>query len=236
MVDVVVITGASGALGSQVTRTLAKRGCKLALFDAEGARARVEALAASLPGAIAFAGDLATEALWREAMPRIESEFGAAPSLAALIAGGWRGGKALHEETTDETWRVMMSSNVDTIYRSLRALLPAMTANGRGSIVVVGSRVAEQPWTGAGAAAYTASKAAAVALVKAVAAEVLPHNVRVNALLPSTMDTPANRAAMPKADPSLWVSLPSAAGVIAFLLSDEARDISGASVPVYGKS
>jgi NAD(P)-dependent dehydrogenase (short-subunit alcohol dehydrogenase family) len=75
-----------------------------------------------------------------------------------------------------------------------------------------------------------------VALARAVAAEVLESGVRVNAILPSTMDTPANRAAMPKADPGKWVSLDSAAGVIAFLLSDAARDISGVALPVYGRA
>jgi NAD(P)-dependent dehydrogenase (short-subunit alcohol dehydrogenase family) len=236
MAEVVVVTGASGALGAEIARTLSKRGHKLALFGSVAAAARLDALAGSLGSAIAIAGDLASEAMWREAMPRIERELGAAPSLAALIAGAWRGGRPLHEETTDDTWRTMMSANVDTVYRSLRALLPGMTSGRRGSIVVVGSRAAEQPWTSPRAAAYAASKAAVVALTRAVAAEVLAYDVRVNAILPSTMDTPANRAAMPEADPALWVSLPSAAAVIAFLLSDDARDISGAAIPVYGKS
>jgi NAD(P)-dependent dehydrogenase (short-subunit alcohol dehydrogenase family) len=111
-----------------------------------------------------------------------------------------------------------------------------MVARGRGSVVLVGSRAAVQPWTSTGGAAYAASKAAVVALAQAVAAEVLPHGVRVNAVLPSTLDTPANRAAMPKADPSRWVSLASAAGVVAFLLGDDARDVSGAAVPLYGRA
>jgi NAD(P)-dependent dehydrogenase (short-subunit alcohol dehydrogenase family) len=111
-----------------------------------------------------------------------------------------------------------------------------MVVRGRGSIVVVGSRAAAQPATSARSAAYAASKAAVVALAQAVAAEVLDHGVRVNAVLPSTMDTPANRASMPKVDPSRWVSLSSAAGVIAFLLSDDARDISGAALPLYGRA
>ena len=130
----------------------------------------------------------------------------------------------------------MMGANLETVYRSLRALLPPMVAAGRGSIVVIGSRAAADPASSARAAAYAASKAAVVALAQAVAAEVRDVGVRVNAVLPSTLDTPANRAAMPKADASRWVSLPSAAGVVAFLLSDDARDISGAAVPVYGRA
>jgi NAD(P)-dependent dehydrogenase (short-subunit alcohol dehydrogenase family) len=240
MADVSLVTGAAGALGSEVARTLSKRGDRVVLVDAAGAKARLEQLAASLPGACVVAGDIADDATWGEAMPRIERELGAPPSLAALIAGAWRGGRPVHEELRgdprDEAWRTMMSANLETVHRSLARLLPPMVAGKRGSIVVIGSRAAEQPWTSAGSAAYAASKSAVVALAQAVAAEVLEHGVRVNAILPSTMDTPANRAAMPKVDPARWVSLPSAAGVIAFLLSDAARDISGAALPVYGRA
>jgi NAD(P)-dependent dehydrogenase (short-subunit alcohol dehydrogenase family) len=236
MTDVALVTGAAGALGAQVARTLSARGDKIVLVDGPGARARLEQLAASLPGACVVAGDITDDGTWSEAMPRIERELGAAPSLAALIAGAWRGGAPLYEEKSDDTWKTMMTANVETVHRSLVRLLPAMVARKRGSVVVVGSRVVEQPWTSAGSAAYAASKSAVVALARAVAAEVLESGVRVNAILPSTMDTPANRAAMPKADPARWVSLESAAGVVAFLLSDAARDISGAAMPVYGRA
>src|SRR5262249_6398369 len=123
-----------------------------------------------------------------------------------------------------------------TARHALRALLPAMVEARAGSVVVVGSRVVERPWTSAGAAAYAASKAAVVTLAQTVAAEVLKDGVRVNAVLPSTLDTAANRRAMPKADPATWVTTESLAKVIAFLLSDDARDISGAAIPVYGRA
>ena len=142
----------------------------------------------------------------------------------------------VHDEQDDEVWRAMLEANLETVHRSLRALLPSMVARKRGAIVALGSRAAVDPGSSANAAAYAASKAATVALVQAVAAEVRDHGVRINAVLPSTMDTPANRAAMPDADPSRWVSLASAAGVVAFLLGDEARDISGAAIPVYGRA
>jgi len=233
---VALVTGAAGALGAEVARVLAGRGCKLALVDTERGRGRLEVLAASLGGASLVVGDITVQQTWSEAIPRIERELGAPPTWAALVAGAWRGGTALHEEAGDDVWRVMMHANLETAYRSMRALLPAMVARKRGSMVVVGSRAAEQPWTSARASAYAASKAAVVALARAVAAEVLDQGVRVNAVLPSTMDTPANRAAMPEADPSRWVPLASAAGVVAFLLSDDARDVSGAAVPVYGRA
>jgi NAD(P)-dependent dehydrogenase (short-subunit alcohol dehydrogenase family) len=236
MPDVALVTGAAGALGSEVARVLAARGHKLALVDAERGRERLAELATSLGGACVVAGDIALEATWAEAMPRIERELGSAPVRAALVAGAWRGGKPLHEESGDDVWRAMMEANLETVHRSLRALLPAMVAGKRGSVVVIGSRAAVAPATSAGAAAYAASKAAVVALAQAVAAEVLGAGVRVNAVLPSTMDTPANRAAMPGVNPAKWVSLGSAAGVVAFLLGDEARDVSGVALPVYGRA
>jgi NAD(P)-dependent dehydrogenase (short-subunit alcohol dehydrogenase family) len=236
MADIALVTGAAGALGAETARVLARRGCKLVLVDSARGQERLAALGSSVGGATCVAGDITDEATWTEILARSHRELGASPTLAALIAGAWRGGKPLHEEKSDDVWRAMWSANVDTVHRALRALLPDMVERRRGSVVVVGSRAAVQPWTSAGSAAYAVSKAAVVALAQAVAAEVLGAGVRVNAVLPSTMDTPANRAAMPTADATRWVTLESAAGVIAFLLSDDARDVSGAAVPVYGRA
>jgi NAD(P)-dependent dehydrogenase (short-subunit alcohol dehydrogenase family) len=236
MSDVALVTGAGGALGAEVARVLAGRGHALALLDSEAGKERLEALARSLGRATAITGDLTVQSTWSDAMARIERELGAAPAAAALIAGGWRGGQRLHEESDDTIWRAMMAANLETAHLGLRALLPPMVARKAGSVVVMGSRVVEQPWTGAGATAYVASKSALVALARTVAAEVLEHGVRINAVLPSTMDTPANRRAMPQVDPARWVSLSSAAGVIGFLLGDEARDVSGAALPLYGRA
>jgi NAD(P)-dependent dehydrogenase (short-subunit alcohol dehydrogenase family) len=101
--------------------------------------------------------------------------------------------------------------------------------------VVIASAASVRPWEQARAAAYAAAKAGALALVQATAAECLASGVRINAVLPSTIDTPANRAAMPKADVSRWVLPQSLARVTEFLLSDGARDVSGAALPVYGR-
>jgi NAD(P)-dependent dehydrogenase (short-subunit alcohol dehydrogenase family) len=236
MTDVALVTGAAGALGAEVARTLAARGNKLALVDTARGAERLQHLAQSLGGACVVTGDITVEATWAEAMPRIERELGALPLRAALVAGGWAGGKPLHEEANDDVWTSMLQANLATVHRSLRALLPSMVARKHGSVVVIGSRAAVSPETSARAAAYAASKAAVVALARAVAAEVLGAGVRVNAVLPSTMDTPANRTSMPKTDPGDWVSLASVAGVVAFLLGDDARDVSGVALPVYGRS
>ena len=231
-----MITGAAGALGSTIARRLVADGYKVALLDLPAAQAPLDALVAELgAGGRAFAIDISSEAAWKSVLPAIEKEL-APPSHAVLVAGAWRGGTPLHAAADDADWEAMMAMNLGTAHRSLRALLPGMVARKRGSVVAIGSRAAVRPETSAAAAAYAASKAAVVALVQAVAAEVLESGVRLNAILPSTLDTRANRRAMPNADPSKWVALESAAGVVAFLLSDDARDVSGATIPVYGRS
>ncbi len=214
-----LVTGAAGALGADVAHNLSARGDSVVLVDRTEARARLDVLAKALGEKASVRLDIGAKEI----------------DCAALIAGGWAGGTPLYE-SDPATFAAMIDANLETVHAALRALLPGMVARKRGAIVVVGSRNVERPWTGAGAAAYTASKAAAVALVQAVAAEVIDHGVRINAILPSTMDTPANRKSMPNADASRWVSTASVAGVIAFLLSDAARDISGAAIPVYGRA
>jgi NAD(P)-dependent dehydrogenase (short-subunit alcohol dehydrogenase family) len=239
VVGSVVVTGAAGALGSEVARHLVKRaGYKVALVDIPRADAALRALADELgrENASALTADIADARAWEDLLPRIERDLGVPVSYGALIAGGWRGGAPLHEEKDDDAWRTMLTQNLETAHATLRALLPGMVAREHGSIVLIGSRAAERPWTSANASAYAASKAAVVALAQAVAAEVLARGVRINTILPSTLDTQANRRAMPAADPSKWVSTTSAAGVISFLLSDAARDISGAAIPLYGQS
>jgi NAD(P)-dependent dehydrogenase (short-subunit alcohol dehydrogenase family) len=152
-----------------------------------------------------------------------------------LIAGSWKGGARLFEPEADDHWTAMLEANLWTARTALRALLPGMVRERYGSIVLIGSRAAVRPWESAKAAAYAASKAAVIALAQSVAAEVLDDGVRINVVLPSTIDTPQNRAAMPNADASRWVTPASLAGVIEFLLSPAARDISGAAIPVYGR-
>ncbi len=236
-VGIAAITGGAGALGSTLAKLLVAKGYKVALFDTERGSERLTALVNDLgkEKAVGHAGDFAKAESWTAALAKTKEAFGAQPTHAALVAGGWAGGKPLHEGD-DAAYEQMIRSNLDTAYRALRALLPSMVEKKKGSIVVVGSRAAVRPYTSANAAAYAAAKAGVVALAEAVAQEVLYDNVRINAILPSTMDTTANRKSMPNADPSRWVTLESAAGVIAFLFSEDARDITGAAVPVYGRA
>ncbi len=235
---IAAITGGAGALGSALAAHLVGEGYRVAIFDTERSKDRVAELVEKLgrEHALGHTGDFAAAPTWDAALAVTKAAFGAAPTHGVLVAGGWDGGTPLHAATTDDAYEKMMKANVDTTYRALRALVPAMVEAKRGSIVVVGSRVVERPWTSAGAAAYGASKAAVVAMAQVVAQEVLEHGVRINAILPSTLDTAANRASMPKADPSKWVSVESASSVIAFLLSEAARDVSGAALPLYGRA
>ncbi|HEX7669230.1 MAG TPA: SDR family NAD(P)-dependent oxidoreductase [Polyangiaceae bacterium] len=228
---ITVVTGAAGGLGSEVTRVLLERGHRVAALDLPSSR--LDALAR--PGTCLPIGlNLTAASAWQEAVAKIRAELGV-PSGAVLCAGGWAGGEPVHEAKDDSAWRRMLDLNLETAERSIRALLPGMVEKRHGSIVVVGTRAVERPWENAGAAAYVASKSAVVAYAQTVAAEVLEHDVRVNAVLPSVIDTPANRTAMPGADPLRWVTPESLARIISFLLSDDARDISAAAIPVYGR-
>lgn len=234
---VVWVTGGAGALGGAVAERLAADGFVPVLVGEAHGEARLRARAEALGGGF-VAANLVTDDLAPH-VARVEAAFGPAVG-AVLAAGAWAGGKPLADEPPGAArggaTASLLDANVLTAEAALRALLPGMVARGAGSVVVVGSRAAVRPESSARAAAYAASKAAVVGLAEAVAAEVRGAGVRVNAVLPSTIDTPANRAAMPDADTSTWVSLASLAGVIAFLLDDASRDVSGAALPVYGRA
>jgi NAD(P)-dependent dehydrogenase (short-subunit alcohol dehydrogenase family) len=229
---ITVVTGAAGALGGSLVKHLTAQGHRVAAFDRPQSEAALKALSASVAGVLTFAVETSRQS-FAEALAKLSQEAGA-PTGAVLVAGGWQGGARFHE-SNEATWNGMFNANLDTAAVAMHALLPLMVEAKHGSIVAIGSRAAVRPWESSGAAAYASSKAAVVALVKTVAQEVLADGVRLNVVLPSTLDTPANRSAMPDADPSRWVTTQSLAQVIEFLLSDAARDVSGAELPVYGR-
>jgi NAD(P)-dependent dehydrogenase (short-subunit alcohol dehydrogenase family) len=146
------------------------------------------------------------------------------------LAGGWRGGQTVAETALDEL-DFLLSLNLKSTFLACRAVLPHMMAQGWGRIVAVGARSAVQPQRRSGA--YAASKAGLIALIEAIAAEVKGSGVTANVVLPSTIDTPANRQSMPKADFTKWVPPHDIAAAMLYLCSDEAASISGACLPLY---
>lgn len=152
--------------------------------------------------------------------------------LANLVGGFAMGGKV--DATPINEFEAQFRLNLRPTYLMTQAVLRELLGSGGGAIVCVGSRAALQPFPGA--AGYIASKAAVIAFAQAVAAEYKNDGIRCNAILPSTIDTPANRSSMPNADHEKWVKPAEIAGVIAHLLSPDSGPTSGAAIPVYGRA
>jgi NAD(P)-dependent dehydrogenase (short-subunit alcohol dehydrogenase family) len=145
--------------------------------------------------------------------------------------GGFAGGQSI-AETDDATFQRMFEVNLNSTFYVLRAVLPAMRKTGNGRIIAIGSRAALEP--GAGVGVYSASKAAMVSLIKTVALENKDVGITANVILPGTMDTAANRKAMPDADVGKWVQPASVARLIVWLAGGAGKDVNGAAIPVYG--
>src|SRR6266851_2019367 len=223
---VLVITGSNGALGQAVAATLSGYGATLALF--EHGHTPPTALPA---GALHYGGiDLTQEDAARSVMERVVKEAGRLDGLIN-IAGGFHFEK-LAGGTLD-TWDSMYRINLRTAVVACQAALPYLLQGGGGRIVNVGAMGAIKAATGMGA--YAASKAGVEKLTEALADELKDQGITVNAILPSTLDTPKNRLDMPQADFTRWVAPIEAAEVIAFLVSDAARAITGALIPVVGR-
>lgn len=229
----IVVTGATGALGQVLVRTLASHGERVVAVGRPQSRNALAELS-EVAGVVPLELENSSADAWRPLVQRLLDEFGALGG-AVLVAGGYRGGQRSFGEGAIETFRMMVEQNAETANTALSALLPPMVAARHGSIVLVGSRAAVRPWESAGAAAYAASKAAVVALAQALATEVLEHAVRINVVLPSTLDTAQNRSALRSAKPASWVEPESLSEVVAFLLSESSRDITGAAIPVFGR-
>jgi NAD(P)-dependent dehydrogenase (short-subunit alcohol dehydrogenase family) len=153
--------------------------------------------------------------------------------VLANLAGGFRMGELVHS-TSDATWNFLLDLNARTLLHAVRAVVPRMLAQGGGKIVNVGAFAAQKGAAQMGA--YVAAKSVVIRLTETLAAELREKNINVNCVLPTIIDTPENRAAMPKADPGRWVAPADLANVIAFLASDAARAIHGAALPVAGLS
>jgi NAD(P)-dependent dehydrogenase (short-subunit alcohol dehydrogenase family) len=215
----IVVTGALGVLGSTVADVAEAAGAKVARLDQASASARRELLFDGL--------DLTDEAATTAAMAQVAERCGGIDGLVN-IAGGfiWRP----LAEAPGAVWEQMFRINLLTTVTATRAALSALSAGGSGSIVNIGAGAAAKAAAGMGA--YAASKAGVAKLTESLAEELAGAGVRVNAVLPSIIDTPTNRREMPTADFSTWVQPQDIAQVIVFLLSDRSAAITGAAIPV----
>jgi len=222
---VVLITGAKGGLGSAVTQAFLDAGAVVVgtsrtISASDFAHKRFHAMPEDLAdgGAVArLAGAVA------ERFAKIDSLI--------HVAGGFAGGTPIHE-TDDATWDGMMNLNAGAAFHVLRAVIPHMRRAGRGSIVAIGSRACVEPV--ANLAAYNASKAALLSLVRTAALENRDARITANVILPGTIDTASNRASDPAGNHAQWIAPERLAALALFLASDAGAQIPGAAIPVYG--
>ena len=227
----VLVTGAAGNLGQAVAAAFAAQGARLVLLGRS---------VASLQAAFGEAGDqrlyVAADLLdgpqVAAALAAAVQRFGRIDVLCNL-AGGFRMGDAVHE-TADSTWDFLMDINARTLLNMAKTVVPHLLAHGGGNIVNVGAFGAQRGAAKMGA--YCAAKSSVIRLTEAMAAELREKNINVNCVLPTVIDTPENRAAMPDADPSRWVAPADLANVVVFLASDAAKAVHGAALPVTGLS
>jgi len=226
MTGTVIVTGGTGGLGPAVLRRLLADDWRV-VASVWGEPSEVPPGVEAIPANVSEERDVASVVAAAAAM--------ADRPLTAVVnlVGGYAEGKRLHE-TPIADFESIVALNLRPTVLVTAAALPHLVANGGGSVVCVGSRAAVKPFPKA--AGYIVGKAAVLALVETLAVEYRDDRVRVNAVLPSVIDTPGQRAANPGADTSRWVAPEEIADAIAFLCSDASRPISGAHVPVYGRA
>jgi NAD(P)-dependent dehydrogenase (short-subunit alcohol dehydrogenase family) len=222
----VLITGGSGGIGTAVVRRLLADGWRV-VAPVLGEPADLD------PGAQPVQADVTDEAAVAGAVAVAAADPTAPLRAVVNLVGGITTGGRVHETPIAE-FEAQLRLNLRSAYLVTAAALPHLLEAGGGSVVCISSRAAVRPFTGA--SGYVTAKAALLGLVDALAVEYRNDGVRVNAVLPSVVDTPANRAAEPTADHSRWVSPDQIANLIAFLCSDASAATSGAHIPVYGRA
>ncbi|MGI6852681.1 SDR family NAD(P)-dependent oxidoreductase [Mesorhizobium sp. 1B3] len=227
----VLITGATGNLGKAVACAFDALGTRLVLVGS-----RFETLDAAYPSLKPHHLKLAADLTDKAAAARVVAEAGQTSGridAICAIAGGFHAGKPVHE-TAPADWDRIMEMNVSTMLNVVSPAIPGMIARKAGKIVTVGANSAAKGAANTGA--YIASKSTVMRLTESMSAELRQYAINVNCVLPSTIDTPENRQAMPKADPARWVKPEDLAAVIVFLCSENAVAMHGALVPVVGLS
>lgn len=230
---VVVVTGAAGNLGRAVAQLFGEAGARIVLVDInkEGLEETQLTLSKDVDSMIVPTNLLESDSV-NSMAESVKTDWGNIDILAN-IAGGFTMGPLLHE-TEDRSWDFMMGLNARSVFNTARAVIPQMLDSGHGRIVNISARAAKEGKAKMGP--YCASKAAVITLTETLAAEYKFNDINVNAILPGTIDTPQNREAMPDADHGNWVPPEALADVIMFLCSDSARCVTGAAIPVYGRS
>ncbi|WP_305789156.1 SDR family NAD(P)-dependent oxidoreductase [Symbioplanes lichenis] len=221
----VLVTGGTGGLGGAVVRTLHEAGWRVV--------APVRKEAGFPKGVTSVAADLTAPEDVAAAVEVAAGEPDAPLTAVVNLVGGFAMGGPVHETPIDD-FEAMLRLNLRPTYLVTAAALPHLVAAGGGSVVFTSSRAATSPFPGA--AGYATAKAAVTAFAGAVAVEYKKHGVRANTVVPSVIDTPANRAGQPDADHDRWVTPDEIARVIAFLAGDDSAPTSGASIPVYGRT
>ena len=231
---VVFVAGATGNLGKSAANAFLKSGAAVVLMDRSSDRLKdsFPDLVDSDKHMVLPCSDMANPEIFSDCVEKAISRYGRIDVLVTVV-GGYYAGAPLHE-TPVEKLDFMLMLNARTLFVGAKTIIPHMIENGSGKIVAVGARTSLVGQKNM--AAYSAAKAATIRLVESMAAELKDHNINVNAVIPGTMDTPQNRSASPGADFTKWVKTDSVADVICFLASDAARDISGVSIPVYGRT
>jgi NAD(P)-dependent dehydrogenase (short-subunit alcohol dehydrogenase family) len=222
---IVVITGAKGGLGNFATNAFLEAGARVV-----GVSRSITDADFPHPGFSAVQMELSGSSAARELIDGVVAKLGKIDALVHLV-GGFAGGQTV-DATDDATLDRMLDINLKSAFYLLQAVVPHMRAQGGGHILAIGSRLAVEPQPNVGS--YAVSKAALVALIRTVALENKDKNVSANIILPSTMDTPVNRSAMPKADYSKWVQPGEVANLLVHLAASQAGQINGAVIPVYG--
>ena len=222
---VVFITGAKGGLGSFITERFLATGAKVV-----GASRSISQQDFPLPNFAALPVDFTKAATVTSAVNSVADRYGRLDVLVHVV-GAFAGGKSV-AETDDATWEQMRDLNLTSAFYTLRAAIPHLRKSGTGRIVAIGSLTAVEPR--AGLAAYITFKAALAMLVRTVALENRDAGVTANVVLPGTMDTPANRKAMPTADFSKWLPPSEVADLVLWLADERAGHITGTTIPIDG--